>query len=217
MKKLLQKIQKSIIFALILFAAVAFAVPAFSQETTGAVEGVVKDATGAVIAKASVVLTGEKLIGSKVILTDNSGYYRFINIDPGTYTLTVTAPGFSVLKRENLIIEVGRTPSMNLSLAVGAESTVVDVTTETPQIDVTQSRTQTNISSEEIQYAPHGLSFESVIGFAPGARNEPLQGGFQVDGAATAENSYLIEGQETGSLVTGKQTTKAPFEFRKFR
>lgn len=52
-----------------------------------------------------------------------------------------------------------------------------------------------------------------MIGFAPGARNEPLQGGFQVDGAATAENSYLIEGQETGSLVTGKQTTKAPFEF----
>ena len=40
-----------------------------------------------------------------------------------------------------------------------------------------------------------------------------MQGGFQVDGAATAENSYLIEGQETGSLVTGKQTTSAPFEF----
>ncbi len=184
-----------------------------AQETTGAVEGVVKDATGASISHASVVMTGEKLIGSKAIVTDSSGYYRFVNIDPGTYTLTVTATGFSVLKRENVEIQVGRTPSINLALTVGGESQVIDVTTETPQIDVTESRTQTNVSREELDFAPRGLSFESVIGFAPGARNEPLQGGYQVDGASTAENSYLIEGQETGNLVTGKQTTRAPFEF----
>ncbi len=49
--------------------------------------------------------------------------------------------------------------------------------------------------------------------FAPGARNEPLQGGFQIDGGATAENSYLVNGMETGSMVTGKSAANAPFEF----
>lgn len=119
MKLFMKKFQRSVVCILILFAAAAFAVPAFSQETTGAVEGVVKDATGAVIPRASIVLTGEKLIGNKVILTDNSGYYRFVNIDPGTYTITVTAPGFSVLKRDNVAIEVGRPrPLTSRSLSV---------------------------------------------------------------------------------------------------
>jgi hypothetical protein len=186
---------------------------AIAQEVTGGLEGVVRDTTGATVDKAVVTLTGAKLIGAKSIVTDSSGYYHFSNLDPGTYDILVKAPGFSELKRPGVNIEVGRLPSINLSLSVGSEMTVVEVSAETPQIDVTQSRTQTTISKEEMDYAPRGRSFESVLAFAPGARNEPLQGGFQVDGAATAENSYLIEGQETGSLVTGKQTTQAPFEF----
>lgn len=185
----------------------------YAQEVTGGVQGTVKDNSGATIGRAVVLLTGDKLIGSKTVVTDSSGFYRFANIDPGTYVLTVTAAGFNELKREGVEIRVGHLPTVDLNLAVGAEKTVVEVTAETPQIDITESRTQTTVSREEIDYAPRGRSFESVIAFAPGARAEPLQGGFQVDGAATAENSYLIEGQETGNLVTGKQSASAPFEF----
>jgi len=202
-------------FAIVPLLAVLLSLSTYaaSQETTGGVEGYVTDASGATVGKATIVLTGDKLIGAKKIVTDSSGFYKFTAIDPGTYTLTVVAPGFKELKRESLAIEVGRVPSINLALAVGAESSVVEVTTETPQIDVTQSRTQTDVSREELDYLPRGLSFQSVMAFAPGARNEPLQGGFQVDGAATAENSYLIEGQETGSLVTGKSSANVPTEF----
>ena len=186
---------------------------ALAQEVTGGIEGVVKDSTGATVDKAVVLLTGAKQIGFKSIVTDASGYYHFTNIDPGVYEISVKAPGFSELKQQGVQIQVGRLPSVNLTLSVGSEHAIVEVTAETPQIDITQSRTQTTITQDQIDYAPRGRSFESVLAFAPGARNEPLQGGFQVDGAATAENSYLIEGQETGSLVTGKQTTSAPFEF----
>jgi hypothetical protein len=186
---------------------------AYAQEVTGGIEGVIRDSTGATVDKAVVLLTGAEQIGSKSLVTDASGYYHFTNVDPGVYSLSVRAPGFSELKRDGIQIQVGRLPSINITLSVGSEKTVVEVSTETPQIDITQSRTQTTISKDQIDYSPRGRSFESVLAFAPGARNEPLQGGFQVDGAATAENSYLIEGQETGSLVTGKQTTSAPFEF----
>ncbi|HWW98012.1 MAG TPA: carboxypeptidase regulatory-like domain-containing protein [Edaphobacter sp.] len=197
----------------LLLLALTLIPTACAQEVTGGIEGVVKDPTGATVDKAAVILTGAKQIGVKSIVTDASGYYHFSNIDPGLYSITVRAPGFSELKRDGIEIQVGRLPSINLTLSVGSEKTVVEVSTETPQIDVTQSRTQTTISKDQIDFAPRGRSFESVLAFAPGARNEPLQGGFQVDGAATAENSYLIEGQETGSLVTGKATTSAPFEF----
>lgn len=96
---------------------------------------------------------------------------------------------------------------------MGSEQTIVEVSAETPVIDVTSSRQQTTVSKDEIDYAPRGRSFQSAIAFAPGARLEPLQGGFQIDGGATAENSYLINGMETGSMVTGKSAANAPFEF----
>jgi hypothetical protein len=208
-----QKLRRVATAVSLLLLALTLLPPALAQEVTGGIEGVVRDSTGATVDKAVVLLTGTKQIGFKSVVTDASGYYHFTNIDPGVYQISVKAPGFSELKQEGVQIQVGRLPSINLTLSVGSEKTVVEVTAETPQIDVTQSRTQTTITKDEIDYAPRGRSFESVLAFAPGARNEPLQGGFQVDGAATAENSYLIEGQETGSLVTGKQTTSAPFEF----
>src|ERR1700761_8673363 len=78
---------------------------AAAQETTGGVEGVVKDSTGANIAGAVVVIEGSGLIGNKTLTTNSSGYYRFINIPSGTYTLTATAKGFTELKRQGLVIE----------------------------------------------------------------------------------------------------------------
>src|ERR1700730_5044501 len=105
---------------------------ACAQEVTGGIEGVVKDSTGATVDKAVVLLTGTKQIGFKSVVTDASGYYHFTNIDPGVYELSVKAPGFSELKQAGVQIQVGRLPSINLTLSVGSEKTVVEVTAETP-------------------------------------------------------------------------------------
>ena len=197
---------------LVLLLVCSRTLTARAQETTAGLEGTIKDATGATLGGANVVLSGPKLIGVKSYSTDKSGYYRFANVPPGTYTLKVTASGFAEITKSDIILEVGHLPTVDVTVVAGTME-VVEVNTVNPQIDITQSRTQTNVTQEEIQYAPRGQSFQSAIAFAPGARNEPLQGGFQVDGAATAENSYLIEGQETGSMVTGKSAANAPFEF----
>ena len=200
-------------FLCLLFLTFATLPIAHAQETTAAVEGTVKDATGATVAGAVITVSSEQLIGTKTIATNQTGYYRFDNLPPGTYTIAVRAPGFAALKRDGLILQTGRIPTVDLNLSVGSEQTIVEVSTETPQIDVTSSRTQTTIGKDEIDYAPRGRSFQSAIAFAPGARNEPLQGGYQIDGGATAENSYLINGMETGSMVTGKSVANAPYEF----
>jgi hypothetical protein len=197
----------------------------------------VKDPSGAVVPHAQVVLTGSSLVGSKENETDGSGYYRFANLPPGAYIVTVTAKGFRTLKREGIVIEVGHLPSVDLALEVGTASEIVEVTSAAPQIDVTTSRTMTNVTGDVIKLIPHGESFQSVIQFAPSARNEPLAGGagtsnfkatggcsptgcsngqaagYQVGGASDSENSYLVEGQDTANNIGGYSHTNVPFDF----
>src|SRR5271156_2780516 len=114
-------------FAACVFSMLLIVANLFAQETTGGLQGTVKDPSGAVVSKASVVLTSSSLVGEKTLVTDSSGYYRFANLPPGNYTLTVKASGFSELKREGIAIEVGHLPTVDLTLAVGAAGTVVEV------------------------------------------------------------------------------------------
>ena len=212
--------------------------PAYSQETTGGLQGTVKDPTGAVVPRAHVVVTGTALVGSKEVTTDSSGYYRFSNLPPGSYTLTATAEGFDTLKREKLELEVGHLPTINLTLSIGSVKTIVEVNTEGPQIDTTSTTTLTNIPQEELKNTPHGISFQSVIQYAPMARNEPLAGmsvngsgsggnggsmpgssgngqgfGYSIGGAADSESSYLVEGQDTENISGGYSKANVPIDF----
>src|SRR3954451_17060480 len=87
---------------LLLLAATVFA-----QETTAGLQGTVKDSSGALVANATVVVTSNALLGNKTAKTDGNGYYRFSNLPPGIYGLTVHAEGFSTTKKEGLALEVG--------------------------------------------------------------------------------------------------------------
>ncbi|MDE3164459.1 MAG: TonB-dependent receptor, partial [Acidobacteriota bacterium] len=186
---------------------------AFAQETTGGIQGTVKDPSGAVIPKASVEVTSPALIGVKKLETDAAGYFRFTNLPPGAYTVTVTASGFRTAK-STLDLEVGHLPSVDIKMEVGATTETVEVSAESAAVDITQSKVQTNISDTSLMNLPtQSLSYQSVIQFAPGARQEPLQGGYQLNGASNSENSYLVEGQETASMLTGASAANVPMDF----
>ena len=211
-----------------------FCAAVFAQETTAGLQGTVKDPTGAVVSKAHVVVTGAALVGEKTQDTDVSGYYHFANLPAGAYTITVTAKGFSTYKSAGLVLETGHLPTVDIALAVGVESTVVEVNAAAPIIDVTTNTNQTNVTEDIIANVPHGQSFQSMIQFSPMARNEPLAGmggnggtggsmpgssgngqqfGYSVGGAADSENGYLIEGQDTESVSGGYSAANVPFEF----
>src|SRR5208283_2565949 len=208
----------------------------WAQETTGGLQGVVKDPSGAIVPGAKVVVTGTALVGSKELETDSSGYYLFANLPPGNYTLTVTAKGFKTSKREGLTLEVGHLPTIDIGLEVGIASTTVEVSGAAPVIDTTTTQNMTNVTEDIIQNVPHGNSFQSVIQFAPMARGEPLAGGsagqtggtggslpgssgnglssgFSIGGAADSESSYLVEGQDTENISGGASSANVPFDF----
>ncbi len=218
---------------LVVILAMSIALPwMMAQETTGGLQGTVKDASGAVVANAHVVVRGTMLAGDKVLDTDASGYYRFANLPPGNYTVEASAKGFKTVKRAGLNLEVGHLPTVDIILEVGAAQEVVEVSGQAPVIDVTTNTSQTNLTSDVLQDAPHGISFQSVIQFAPMARNEPLAGamggtggglpgssgnglgyGFSIGGAADSESSYLVEGQDTENNSGGYSKANVPFEF----
>jgi carboxypeptidase family protein len=179
-----------------------FTFAAFAQETTAGMQGVVKDASGAVVSKATVEVSSNTLIGAKSLTTDSSGYYHFTNLPPGQYTLSVSAPGFRHYQQTNILLETGHLPTVDVTLAVGGATETVEVSSEAELIDLTQSKVQTNITTDILTNVPKGLSYQSVIQFAPGARTEPLDSnnttgagighndnGFQISGATNSENS----------------------------
>lgn len=208
------------------------------QETTGGLQGTVKDQSGGVVPNAKVSLTGSTLVGAKEVETDNVGYYRFANLPPGTYVITVSAKGFRTVKREGLVIEVGHLPTIDFSLEIGSTAETIEVTSAAPVIDVTTTQNLTNVTEDVISNIPHGLTYQSVIQFAPMARNEPLGGytvsgsgsggtggslpgssgnglqfGYSIGGGADSENSYLVEGQDTEQLSGGYSKANVPFQF----
>jgi len=209
----------------------------FAQETTGGLQGTVKDTSGAVVGHAHVVVKSSALAGDKELESEANGYYRFANLPPGVYNIEVSAKGFKTAKREGLTLEVGHLPTVDIVLEVGTAGEVVEVTGQAPAIDVTTNTNQTNITQETLDDVPHGYSFQSVIQYAPMARNEPLAGGmagagpggnggslpgssgngfsagFSVGGAGDSENTYLVEGQDTENISGGASQANVPFQF----
>src|SRR5215467_12535333 len=192
---------KRILYTMLL-AALTCVHASFGQETTAGLQGTVKDPTGALVPNATVEISGPALIGgSRKVETDTAGAYRFAQLPPGDYTLTVTAQGFATLRQPAIHLDVGRLPTLDLSLQVGTATQTVEVAANAATIDVTQSKVAVDVEKTVIDNIPKGRSFQSLITFAPGARMEPLQGGrndkgnsFQVDGASDAENVYLVDG-----------------------
>src|SRR3954470_2889543 len=98
----------------------------FAQETTAGIQGNVKDQQGAVIKNATIEVSGPSLIGTRKVTTDDAGAYRVAQLPPGAYTITVSAPGFRSVRRENVSLEAGRLPSIDVPLEVGAITETIE-------------------------------------------------------------------------------------------
>jgi len=184
-----------------LFAGIV-ASPAIAQEQRGAIEGIVKDSSGAVLPGATVEVKAPS--GAVVNTTsDASGVFRFPSLAPGTYEVSATLQGFSPAKVPDVLVSLGQIKKVELAMAVGGLTDTVTVTSESPLVDVKQTARQTNIRAEQVELLPKGRDFTTLVTQAPGANNEAKLGGLSIDGASAGENRYIIDGIETTNLQSG--------------
>ena len=183
-----------------LLVAVLVALPVAAQETTGAIEGVVRDAGGAVLPGATVTATGP--VGTVTVVTDAEGVYRFPRLPSGKYIVKAMLDAFAPADRE-VVVTVGQTTRIEFSLPIAKLTETVEVAARSSVIDVTSAATATSISRERIAYVPRGRDFTDVVAQAAGAANESQLGGISVDGASGAENRFIVDGIDTTSPQVG--------------
>lgn len=209
-------------FFTILAFVLCFSFMAIAQETTGSIEGNITDSNGAVVPGVEVTITNQASSGTgtvgfrRVTTADNNGFFRVQQIPPGTYTVVTSATaGFGATTANNVVVILGKTSPVNITLTAGGQSVTVDVNADTLAIDPTGNKIQTNITQRTAELLPKGTNFTSLLQIAPAVRNEPLSGGFQIDGASGSENTFIIDGQEVSNFRTGTLNTNnnIPFQF----
>ncbi|MGD0735663.1 MAG: TonB-dependent receptor [Terracidiphilus sp.] len=114
-------------WALLVCCLLLPAAPLQAQSTFGSILGSVRDASGAVVVGAQVTLVNSGTSASRVLITDSTGSFGFKNIDVGTYTLTITAPGFERESLPEIDLTARETRSMDVVLKPGAENQTVMV------------------------------------------------------------------------------------------
>ena len=186
----------------LLVALMVAALPVAAQEQSGAISGVVTDATGAVVPGVTVEARSASGRVSSTV-TDTEGAYNFPTLSPGTYEVTASLTGFTSVKRPDVRLSLGQSLKVDLGLRVSDIQEEVTVTGEAPIVDVTSTVRDTSIRDEFIDMMPKGRDFTTLATQAPGANMEFKTGGLSIDGASSSENKYVIDGIETNDPETG--------------
>ncbi len=150
-----------------------FCVPIHAQVLYGSLTGNVTDASGALVSGAQVTALEVQSGVSQRATTDSSGIYRFTTLLPGTYKVTINAPGFATQETLGVLVRANEVKRVDAALKVGNTQQTVTVTTEAPILQTDKSDVHTDLTSQQIQDLPtmgsQGRNFQSLIRTIPGA------------------------------------------------
>ena len=143
--------------------------PIIASAQTGAIAGVVKDTTGAVMPGVTVEASSPALIERvRTATTDEKGQYKVVDLRPGIYEVTFTLTGFNIVKRDAIEITTGFTAPVNVELKVGAITETVTVSAESPIVDTQRITQQRVITRDVIDAVPTGKTFQNIGVLVPG-------------------------------------------------
>ncbi|MDH4064476.1 MAG: carboxypeptidase regulatory-like domain-containing protein, partial [Acidobacteriota bacterium] len=176
---------KTLTLSATLLLTLALALPAAAQVQQSRLQGVVTDNQQAVLPGVTVTATSPALIGSQTAITEVDGRYRFPALPPGAYTLTFELAGFQTTRRENIVLALGQTLSVNLQLALATLQETVTVTAESPVVDMTSTTIASELNAEKLASIPSATDLWATLGQAPGVRMR----GFDVGGSHKSQQS----------------------------
>jgi outer membrane receptor protein involved in Fe transport len=194
-----------LIFAL--FVCLVATPSASAQSTTdGAIGGTVTDQSGAVVPSASVSAenlgTGSKSAGT----TDESGHFQIIHLQPGFYSLEITAQGFAAFKATKVTVEVGRTTNIDAKLNVKTASETVVATAEAPVIVTDRADFSTNINQTTIENLPiDGRRWSFYALDTPGAVPDGGFGLVSFRGISGLLNNNTVDGADNNQAFFSEE------------
>ncbi len=153
---------------------------AHAQRYLGAISGEVSDSSGAKVPGAQVTAVEATTKYASQVVSSGDGVYSFPALNPGTYTVTVTAQGFRTEKRTSIVLTAAQAQKIDFSLAPGAATESVEVTAETSLLDAGSANIATTLSTKEVTDLPNNGRNPFVMAtFAPGVLNTGSGGYFQ--------------------------------------
>jgi hypothetical protein len=192
-------------FGIIIMMLAVFAAFAAAQTPTGKIAGKVKDDQGAPLPGVSVEAKSAKLVGSATAVTDETGTYRLFTLPSGSYTITYTLQGFQPVKRENIVLQLEQTLTLDIALKQSTLNEEVTVVGKSPLIDVKSTTKGSTMTKETFMQLPRNRNFDGLLSTVPGVQTESNQGGLSVDGASGAENVFYIDGTNITNIHVGTQ------------
>jgi Carboxypeptidase regulatory-like domain/TonB-dependent Receptor Plug Domain len=168
---------------------------ASAQISTGNIYGKVVDEQGGVLPGATITLTGAT-IGARTTISSGNGEFRFLNLDPSTYTVSVALAGFATVQR-SVIVSAGVNVEVSFTAKVAGVSETITVDAETPVVDSKKMGTGTTVSSEELSMIPNSRDPWAFMRAVPGV---------QID---RVNQSGTESGQQSGFIGKGSSQTDA--------
>ena len=166
--------------ALILMVGLVAPPGALAQGGDGSLRGTVKDEQGAAMPGVTVTATSPALITPSVAVTDDAGNYRLINLPPGSYTITAELTGFSVYRREGIVLRAGSNFQIEeIVMRLGTLQETVTVSGEAPMLEVSRPSNVLNIEGEFLRQAPlvEGKFWSDFLQMTPGVMSRPHNDG----------------------------------------
>ena len=201
--------------AMVALAAMLAAAPAWAQFETAAVVGTVRDSSGAVVVDATITLLNPDTGVSVKRVTGSDGSYEFITVKPGTYVVTAEKAGLSVALVDNVQVQVGSRPRVDLTMTVGAVTERVEVTAAAPLTETDTSQRGQVITGAQTRELPlNGREYSALALLTTGVRQSalnkstngtPREGAFNVNGLRSVFNNFLIDGVDNNAYGTSNQ------------
>jgi hypothetical protein len=192
---------KTILRYVCLFSAI-FAIVApltFSQSiTTADAVGVIKDSSGAVVPGATVTIRSSESGEARTVTSNDQGQYRFPLMKPGEYTITAESKGLKS-NINKVTLEVGQEHEINISMNALGNSTIVEVTSETPLVQAENANLESNFNTKQVVDLPMaGGDLTTLAMTVPGIRVNVTGGSsnMNANGIPGASILYTLNGMD---------------------
>jgi hypothetical protein len=199
-----------ILLAVVFVLATSFA---FSQTSSTSVRGTVSDPSGSAVQGATAVLANTESKTVRTATTSAEGEYQFLFVPPGTYTLTVTAPGFSRYQQNDLQLLVNTPATENVRLKIGQATESVTVTGEAPALNLVDASIGNSFNETQVKQIPlEGRNVPDLLSLQAGVaytgnrpdidKDQDTRNG-SVNGARSDQSNITLDGVDVNDQSNG--------------